>query len=399
MFAASKQEGGSSILSAYIGSVNDILLPDNDDGKTTEKRIRDFHRTHNAFPGPASSDNFAAFNSKLPPASAVADQALALGLGFSVLKLEEDQLVDICVEILLRTIAPVLTKAALADNATPEKLRTQLTDLVKLVQNMYTDSAYHNFYHAVDRVQLMYTLVSQHLGEKMEHTNSFYLVFICLCLDIGNPYGSPIDLLHRKKVTAFKKFKTMFEMHIEETEQIINAHPVFSSFVDSRYKGELLNMIPSYISLETLVWPYSLKSKIKLDVSTVEKGGHLKKEHMLLLVQLCELVAVLRPYQSTKVWSNVMLVEQKALSEVIKNQHGVALDNIDELNEILHLEQDNVVKKQKKSSVGYFNEKFFEQKVKPLVLKAFPRIDTKLGDTLRRRIDFTQNMLFSAKKK
>lgn len=392
---------GRPVLATYMASINARSFPEIDllveSGKDTSLKLKTRPKTTARF----HLINQNLFNKRLQKASSKIENALTSGLEFSALEMENSELVELCVEMLLRSIAPVLNADLINHPDTQGNLITSLHDLVGLVEEIYTNTTFDNFRRACDRMQLMYSLVTEFVTSKLEPDSIFALLFLSLCLNIGSPYGANINMLHENGL--LEQFDSVGSLHIKEIYKLVTSHPVFTNFVDAKYCAKLLSLSVELISSDTIVAPYDFavdvnicrKSLISEDV---DDKMYLETKQLAVLMQTCELSVVFRSHKSLKDWSSKKMTEIKAkelAEQVWKHEECKDID-FDEFEDRLFNAQSFIKEEDSRkgeSHVGYFNKDFFQQKVRPIVSQGLFCVDKRVAVTLSRRVDLNKRLL------
>ena len=151
----------------------------------------------------------------------------------------------------------------------------------RVVRDGYTETSYHNFRHAVDVMQMMYLMITNHLGVgttfALDSTQPFMLLVVALCHDLGH-FGANNSFLresaqmlkretrassgsreHRESneavtsdyVEVYGNESTLEKFHVAKASLMIHNHKLFSEeFMLRETKEELLDLV-EYLVLWT----------------------------------------------------------------------------------------------------------------------------------------------------
>mmetsp|Transcript_6115 Transcript_6115/g.7030 ORF Transcript_6115/g.7030 Transcript_6115/m.7030 type:complete len:413 (-) Transcript_6115:145-1383(-) len=223
---------------------------------------------------------------------------------FSALGEPPARLTDRIVEMLMETIHPVIDRNR---DPTCKVLRLAVQDLVIKIEEGYGQTAFHNFCHAADVAQCMFTFITKYLKPKLAKHEPFFLLIVCLCHDLGHP-GTGIDFLHQNNILT--EFNTLEDYHIFRTQQLIETHPVFNHYMDHDLKLELHHLSRVLIEATNLANHAQLNRRL----STMRLAGNrLNEDHMILLIKLCDLANVIRDFEDAKVWAGMLAIETESV--------------------------------------------------------------------------------------
>uniref|UniRef100_A0A7S3PRD3 HD/PDEase domain-containing protein n=1 Tax=Aplanochytrium stocchinoi TaxID=215587 RepID=A0A7S3PRD3_9STRA len=299
---------------------------------------------------------------------------------FSALSESPSRLTDIVVDMLMQTIVPTIDKQI--DYHTT-LLRISVLDLVNKIQEEYGNTSYHNFCHAADVTQLMFTLITKYFDERVAAHEPFFLLFICLCHDMGHP-GASIEFLHENNLLT--EYNSLEEYHIARTESLIDTHPIFSHYMDHELKMELLELSRVLIEATNI----KQHSRISQRLHSIDfSGGKLREDHMILLIKLCDLANVVRRFEDAKLWAAGLTIETKAVEKLREKNVAQFCVNIKVVAEQLQHVQDKVRQSFRfdlPENMGPFTIGFINDTVKPMAL-LLNRLDENAGDEFNTRLN------------
>jgi len=243
------------------------------------------------------------------------EEQIRKGYDFSALSLSAEELVKICVEMLWKPLSDVIA------NDETEHQRLLLKNLIEDVMYKYTATSYHNFTHAVDVTQMMYTVLTQYFNGRVLPHEFFFLLFSCLCHDMDHP-GLTIDFLHRNGLLL--EFETLEDYHIEETKTIIRSHPLFRTYFDEELTNELISFSAKAINATKMSTYQTIEEEI---ASLNEHDGFLSVEHYYLLMKISDLANVVRPFKDAKAWTKKLTTEFRS-EGIMKDESSLSSENL-----------------------------------------------------------------------
>lgn len=319
------------------------------------------------------------------------DELLSQGYDFSSMTLTDEDLHKVCVEMLMRFVMPTIKDEYAEDN---EAVMESVKDLATIIQSKYCHSAYHSFAHAMDVTQLMYYFVTTYFLQKLTPQEPFFLFFVCLCHDLGHP-GCNIDFLHENGM--LKQFETLEHYHIHETENLILKHSLFNLYMKQEYQAELLNLSRNLINATNLVQHRSVIQSVRKNFFA---PGSLQLDQLMLLIDVCDLANIVRPFEHAKLASVGVVVEINAANDIRNGRgSGSKAKDLEHLKRKLMFKQkkhlDKMLSEDKISNQVADNSlSFIQSNVKPMAI-LLSKLDKDAAEEYLNKLDVNVNQWMS----
>lgn len=251
----------------------------------------------------------------------------------------------------------------------------QVADFVRTVRDGYTETSYHNFRHAADVMQMMYLLVTNHLGVgttfALDSTQPFLLLVIALCHDMGH-FGANNSFLresaehmkqnasrerskrestgemHSDYVDAYGEESTLEKFHVAKASLLIQNHRLFSSeFMRSEVRETLLDLLEylvlwtdmdrhqdfmkeyleevqsnksSFGRTKAPLTPQSTKERqTKLGLLGLQrrrKKKRMPKIYLAMTLKLADISNVTRSFDDSQEWAKLLNIEFSAMGRI-----------------------------------------------------------------------------------
>jgi len=281
------------------------------------------------------------------------------GFEFSVLEYNHNELVIAAVDMLEQALSSSVVSISRQESDI-ENIRKSLFDLVETVEKKYTNSCYHNFYHAVDRMQLLYAIIAKYdLTGRMKSQTPFLLLFLSLCLDIGHPSGASIESLHEQGL--FLKYNCLADFHIQEIETIVSSHAFFSNYTCEQLRTELIHLCRDLLNPGKEPQYLTEGSKIPNEV--------VNSDHLKILLRIADSANIVRPFTDAQIWSAAMTTEKHAV-KLVRTNNKLTADTVEEFNNQLQLAQRNtrkILTFDMAVDLGHLSLDFVQEELKPLI--------------------------------
>mmetsp|Transcript_10646 Transcript_10646/g.12206 ORF Transcript_10646/g.12206 Transcript_10646/m.12206 type:complete len:557 (+) Transcript_10646:188-1858(+) len=267
---------------------------------------------------------------------------------FSTLKQSPEQHTRAAVDMIMATLNQSIVPF---DTFTPqdEATRNAVEDFVSQVQARYTDTSYHGFHHAVDVMQMMYLLINNFLKTKLNSSDPFILLVICLCHDVGHQGANNAFI----RLSSEKNQKSILEQfHIDTTMEIVGNSKLFSSEFIKLNVLKRLKILAQELIIATdmenhdavmkqYIEDVKRRRKEKLDkhkskifrtwsasrsknLVTKRKSENMPVSYLALAVKLCDIANVIRDFDDAREWAKLLSIEFEAMG-TIENKNPGAL--------------------------------------------------------------------------
>lgn len=251
---------------------------------------------------------------------------------FSALNLSRTDLVDAASEMVFETYVQMRGGQRKVKNIEGD-IRVAVREFVVAVEAKYNESNFHNFTHAVDVAQLMYTFINKFFKHRLRKSEGFYLIVISLCHDISHP-GAGTPFLKENK--CLPPGNSLEQFHISQTLDLIKNGELSlfgSSFLQLEKKNELMEYAEHLIDATDI----SKDAEYKRAAENVVCGktSKLPIEHLAILMKVSDLANVVRDFKDAHSWSANLQVELTA-----EGQYKAAKEQMQKLLEGAKLDSD-----------------------------------------------------------
>eukprot|EP00924_Labyrinthula_sp_SR-Ha-C_P006730 snap_masked-scaffold_29-processed-gene-2.58-mRNA-1 protein AED:1.00 eAED:1.00 QI:0/-1/0/0/-1/1/1/0/455 len=228
-----------------------------------------------------------------------------------------------------------------------DELKKDIKDFVKAVSEKYHRTSFHSFLHALDVMQLLFTMLTTHVQQKVNPISSFAALIAALCHDIGHPGASTPFL---KSIGLLKGFNSLEEYHINLTLDLFSKTELFKE--DKYFTSEQLKRFTDLIKLLIDSTDISKSeqfcnvAKAHAEQRKAEKGKFLREGELCALMKIADLANLVRNFSDAQTWSAILGVETKAMTVLQNNLESVAgseidIESMDDLvQQLLHLQED-----------------------------------------------------------
>lgn len=308
---------------------------------------------------------------------------------FSSISLTPNGLIDAACELLLEGYIELNKVQKL--NVSDKLIRAAIRSFILDVEKGYSKSCFHNFAHAVDVAQLMFTLITQFFYERIKKEELFYLLIAALCHDLGH-IGVTTPTL--QKLECLNDNGSLEDFHTAETLALFqnNDLSLFSPrLLKKKYFSELKTYCRILIDATDISKCDIFLKAAQQKAQETTFQDNLPMEHLCILMKISDLANVTRSFKDSFKWGEYLKIE--FTSEKLFNE-TFSLPKSLTKKEILKLVKQEVFVFQRqirddkanlRKDLAKNTLKFMEFAVKP-IFEVLPEISPLLSVAYERRV-------------
>lgn len=225
-------------------------------------------------------------------------------------------------------------------------LEKNFNNFIDKVKKKYTNTSYHNFYHAIDVVcSVIYLMKKLKKKYKFGYIERIGIVLGALLHDVGHygKTGKYVSIYDIEKYNKFGKNSTLEKYHLNLGLIIIDELALFKN-VNKHYATKIKKIIKSVI--------LSTDSSIKLCEISVNPLYN-------ILIRCADISSVQKNFTVHKKWSYALMKEFYLEGNDLKILHGVTV-----IDQLFDSEKKNCFSKQQEGFYVHYVEPHFD-KLKP----------------------------------